>query len=287
MHCMNYVMDRPPAQKIVMTATRLFSLVLLLLSPTLASSVEATGCDHVSFDNNAYIVCTFDPAVSDLRLFWRDVHGEIYREFDRLADDLAARGNTLQFAMNAGMYTTEFVPVGLYIENGEPLRPINTRTIDAPPARVPNFYKRPNGVFYLDDGRARILTTTAYLEADLSPRFATQSGPMLVIDNALHPALIEGSASVTRRSGVGVCDSGAVRFAISETAVNFHQFARLFRDRLGCPDALFLDGGRGAGLYSPALERNDTSWHGGYGPIFGVVTSDAKAGQVHGKPTLD
>jgi len=31
-------------------------------------------------------------------------------------------------------------------------------------------------------------------------------------------------------------------FAVSEVPVNFHGFARLFRDKLGCRDALYLDG---------------------------------------------
>ena len=259
-----------------MIATRPLLRVLLFLSlafATRAQAVQARGCSDVSFEHSIYIVCTFDAASSDLRLFWRDAHGEPYRQFDRLADEIQARGDTLQFALNAGMYTTDFVPVGLYIENGETLRPLNTRSIDAPPAQVPNFYKQPNGVFYLANGRAGILTTSAYADADLSPRFATQSGPMLVSDNVLHPALIEGSTSLARRSGVGVCKNGAVRFAISESSVNFHEFARLFRDRLDCPNALFLDGGRGAGIYSPALNRYDASWHGGYGPMFGVVAS--------------
>jgi uncharacterized protein YigE (DUF2233 family) len=35
---------------------------------------------------------------------------------------------------------------------------------------------------------------------------------------------------------------GKVVFAVSETPVNFHTFARLFRDVLGCRDALYLDG---------------------------------------------
>jgi uncharacterized protein YigE (DUF2233 family) len=34
---------------------------------------------------------------------------------------------------------------------------------------------------------------------------------------------------------------------------------------------LFLDGGGGAGFYSAELGRSDFSWHGGYGPVFGVV----------------
>jgi uncharacterized protein YigE (DUF2233 family) len=35
---------------------------------------------------------------------------------------------------------------------------------------------------------------------------------------------------------------GLVEFAVSEAPVTFHAFARLFRDVLGCRDALYLDG---------------------------------------------
>src|SRR5690606_4030796 len=101
--------------------------------------------------------------------------------------------------------------------------------------------------------------------------YATQSGPMLVIDGKLHPVFIEGSRDRTRRTGVGVSGPGMVHFAISETRVNFHDFASFFRDFLECPNALFLDGGRGAGLYSPERGRNDWSWHGGFGPIIGAI----------------
>ncbi|RYZ50963.1 MAG: hypothetical protein EOP49_12800, partial [Sphingobacteriales bacterium] len=146
-----------------------------------------------------------------------------------------------------------------------------TTVIDGPPGKVPNFYKKPNGIFFLEKTSAGILTTETFTRKRPDARFATQSGPMLVIEGRLHPALIPGSTDRTRRSGVGVCENGQVRFAISETDVNFHDFARLFRDHLSCPNALFLDGGRGAGIYSPAFDRDDISWHGGYGPMFGLV----------------
>jgi uncharacterized protein YigE (DUF2233 family) len=177
----------------------------------------------------------------------------------------------LVFAINAGMYQSDFSPVGLYVENGDELRPADTTTIEGRPGQIPNFYKKPNGIFFLTETGAGILPTDAFLEAPPDARFATQSGPMLVIDNQLHPVLIPGSTDRTRRSGVGVCENGQVRFAISDGDVNFHDFARLFRDHLACPDALFLDGGRGAGLYLPQMNRNDFSWHGGYGPIFGLL----------------
>ncbi len=42
---------------------------------------------------------------------------------------------------------------------------------------------------------------------------------MIVVGNELHPALIPGSTDRTRRSGVGACEGGQVRFAISDDEV--------------------------------------------------------------------
>lgn len=246
-------------------------VVLGLLAALAAPPAQARQCIEESFEGAAYIVCTIDPAASDPRLFWKDAGGRPYRTFSRLARAVDGEGRKLVFAINAGMYRTDFSPIGLHIEHGEELRPADITTIDGPPRQVPNFYKKPNGVFYLSETGAGILPTDAFLDAQPDVGFATQSGPMLVIENELHPALIPGSTDKTRRSGVGVCEGGQVRFAISEGRVNFHEFARLFRDHLMCPNALYLDGGRGAGLYLPEMRRNDFSWHGGYGPIFGIV----------------
>lgn len=232
---------------------------------------RADGCVPDRFEDQAYLVCTFDPATADLRLFWQDDQAKPYRSFSNLARSAGGSGKTLTFAINAGMYDTDFSPIGLYVENGRALRSVDTTTLDRPARDVPNFYKKPNGVFFVGDGTAGIATTEAYTANPPPARYATQSGPMLVIEGTLHPAFIRGSTDRTRRSGVGVCEAGKVRFAISDGRVNFDEFARLFRDQLACPNALFLDGGRGSGLYSPSLQRNDTSWHGGYGPILGVV----------------
>lgn len=260
----------------------LFASAALADSPATAG-IAAGGienlCARLSFEETSYIVCTVPRDLKakegNLRLFWKDRSGQPYRRFSALSDALAAKGETLAFAMNAGMYSDEFVPVGLYVENGHEGVPLNTR--GRPPGKgpIPNFYRTPNGVFFADGTGAHIVTTEAYLKRLKAgkpvPLFATQSGPMLVIGNHLHPDFIPGSTDRTRRSGVGVCSDGTIRFAVSEDEVNFHDFARLFRDELKCPDALFLDGGHGTGLYAPALGRNDTSWHGGYGPIFALV----------------
>ncbi|MBX5212988.1 MULTISPECIES: phosphodiester glycosidase family protein [unclassified Rhizobium] len=245
----------------------------MMLAATMASGHQAHAepCEPETFEAAKYVVCTLEGGKADLRLFWKGADGAPYRTFSSLAEALRTEGKTLVLAVNAGMYRADFSPMGLYVENATELKPANTTETGGAPGQVPNFYKKPSGVFFLGEAGAGILPTDEFLTRALKVRFATQSGPMLVIAGKLNPIFIFASTDRTRRSGVGVCADGVVRFAISEDRVNFHDFARLFRDRLQCADALFLDGGRGVGLYYPALGRNDWSWHGGYGPIFGLV----------------
>jgi uncharacterized protein YigE (DUF2233 family) len=251
----------------ILGATLLLLELLLVGVPAFAGG----PCRSEAFGGFRYTVCSFDLVKSDLRLFWRDASGQPFRSFSSLAAAVEEDGGVLTFAMNAGMFGTDFTPIGLYVEDGRELRPANTADAPSGARPAPNFYKKPNGVFYIAGDDAGVLTTERFLDVGLQTDYATQSGPMLVIDGELHPAFIEGSRDRTRRTGVGVSGPGMVHFAITEGTINFHDFARFFRDFLGCRNALFLDGGRGTGLYSPELGRNDRSWHGGFGPIVGAV----------------
>ena len=75
---------------------------------------------------------------------------------------------------------------------------------------------------------------------------------MLVINGRTHPKIQPDGTSLKLRNGVGVGDPRTVSFAISKEPVSFHEFASLFRDALGCPNALFLDGTISS-LYAPEL----------------------------------
>jgi uncharacterized protein YigE (DUF2233 family) len=100
------------------------------------------------------------------------------------------------------------------------------------------------------------METEAFLASGISPRFASQSGPMLVIDGEIHPKFSVDGTSYQRRNGVGAPDPHTLVFAISEGSVNFHSFARLFRDHLDCDNALFLDGSISS-LHATELSRSD------------------------------
>jgi uncharacterized protein YigE (DUF2233 family) len=221
---------------------------------------QAATCRDLDFDGASYTVCEVT-AADDLRLFLNGPDGA-HGSFRNLDNALAAQGLALGFAMNAGMYHRDLAPVGLYVEDGAEAAPLITS--DGPG----NFGLLPNGVFCWGDS-FRVIESRAFRDEAPFCRYATQSGPMLVIDGALHPRFLEGSDSLYIRNGVGVSADGTrAVFAISNEAVNFHSFARLFRDQLGLPDALYFDGNISR-LYAPALDRHD----GGFpmGPIVGTV----------------
>jgi len=173
--------------------------------------------------------------------------------------------------MNGGMYERDLSPVGLYVENGRVLSEVDTKTVKGRPSQVPNFYKKPNGVFFWGKGGAGVLETGQFLARKPRAAFATQSGPMLVVDGVIHPAFIAKSTDLKPRNGVGVGPDGKVYLVMTRGSVSFYDFARAFRDGLGVQNALFLDGGWAPGLYVPELERNDPPAHGGYGPIIAVI----------------
>jgi uncharacterized protein YigE (DUF2233 family) len=58
------------------------------------------------------------------------------------------------------------------------------------------------------------------------------------------------------RNGVGVVSSERVVLVISREPVSLHGFATFFRDKLGCRDALYLDGAI-SGMWAPGLGRED------------------------------
>jgi len=248
---------------------QLCAVALLYLAAL--GTAHAEPCRSESFKGASYIVCSFDLTKDELRIYWRGDNGKPYRTFAALAENVKAKGKSLDFAMNGGMYQDDFRPVGLYIENGRELMPANTVTLTGAPSQIPNFYKKPNGVFYIGDHKAGILETRRFVAHRPETNFATQSGPMLVIDWAIHPAFLVNSTDRKPRNGVGLSSPMDVYFVVTKGWVNLYEFARFFRDGLGCNNALFLDGGEAPGLYAPEIDRNDAPGHGGYGPIIAVV----------------
>ena len=224
-------------------------------------------CARITFDGAPFTICEAAAQTQDIRLFLNDETGAPLSTFGRIESQLSEKGEKLLFAMNGGMYHEDRSPVGHFIEAGaEKMRVI----ANAGPG---NFGMLPNGIFCVGQERADVFETKAYLAAKPACTYATQSGPMLVIDGKLHPRFLENSTSRYIRNGVGT-NIGGTRafFAISDMPVTFHHFARLFRDHLKTPNALFLDGNVSR-LYDAKSGRADLGR--AMGPIIGVVAPKA------------
>ena len=208
-----------------------------------------------------YTVLRVDPRTPALGLYLRDQRGRPLHSPARLGRWLAARGQRLRYAMNAGMYEPDYAPVGLFVADGNELSPLNLREGEG------NFYLKPNGVFLLSDAGAQVVESSHYPALSRGVRLATQSGPLLLQDGRIHPRFDPRSTSRHIRNGVAVKD-GVVLLVISDTAVNLYEFAAYFRDTLHCADALYLDG-TVSSLYAPELRRKDARAR--LGPMFGVT----------------
>ena len=227
-----------------------------------AGTAAAGPCAPWSFEGRGHVLCTVE-AGQDLRLWLRDAEGRVWGGFQRLAGALAAQGERLVFAMNAGMYHSDRSPVGLFRGEGG----AEGRVVTA--AGPGNFGMLPNGVFCVLDSGFTVVESRAFAAAPPDCRAASQSGPMLVIDGALHPRFLPESTSRFLRNGVGVSPDGErAYFVISDGAVSFHEFARAFRDGLGVEQALYFDGNVSR-LYAPGLGRADSGRT--LGPLVGLV----------------
>jgi uncharacterized protein YigE (DUF2233 family) len=140
------------------------------------------------------------------------------------------------------MFDEKLSPIGLFIENGELIKPLNTKVLKLEEkGTLPNFYLEPNGVFYItQEENAGICKTTAYPNVS-NVKFATQSGPMLVIDGEINKIFDPNSRNFNIRNGVGILPNNELVFAISMNKVSFYDFARYFKEQ-GCSNALFFDG---------------------------------------------
>ena len=220
-----------------------------------------SACEQRRFEGSLFTLCRYDAKAHEIELLL-DEAGTPLRSFARLEAHLGPRAPRLRFAMNAGMYDDRGMPIGLYVEKGRERRSLNRRDGSG------NFHMKPNGVLAAGaDGKLTIVPSEEWAARARKPRWATQSGPMLVVHGRLHPMIRPNGESLHIRNGVGLVDGRSAWFAISEEPVSFGRFARLFRNGLGCREALYFDGAVSS-LWDPPAGRRDSSHQ--IGPMVAV-----------------
>jgi len=238
-----------------------FKPLLLLLVFTLLSLFSHGQCP---VSNDSFLIYCVDLKKQNLCFFWKDEKNKPFRNFSRLRNWLYFDKNqSLVFAMNGGMYMPDGSPLGLYIASGKTLVPINKRSASG------NFYWKPNGIFYINKQNIPAVATTEKFILSSDVKYATQSGPMLVIDGKIHPEFKKGSTNENIRNGVGIMANGQVMFVMSKKPINFYDFANFFL-KSGCKNALNFDGFVSS-TYLPS--QNWEQWEGDYGVIIAEVST--------------
>jgi uncharacterized protein YigE (DUF2233 family) len=199
-------------------------------------------------DNTSYT--SFTTTADKVRLYWKKDNAIIgnFKKLKELEPNLV-------FAMNGGMFTPEYAPVGLYVENGKEitkLRKMNNSNV--------NFGLQPQAVFLIRNNKAEVIPIEKYKPGNVN--YATQSAPMLVINSKMNPQLPVGKKYI--RNGVGILPDGRILMAVSKTAVTFHEFAQYFIDNK-CTNAMYLDG-----AISEAYTGDEVTY-GSFGVMIGVV----------------
>jgi uncharacterized protein YigE (DUF2233 family) len=214
-------------------------------------------------DDDRFISYTADTKKQDLSLYWKDDKNENFRSIKNLKWWLEQHKRKLVFAMNVGMYKQDNSPLGLFIEKKITLSELDTSDGSG------NFYLKPNGVFYLTVDNIPVICNSAKFRETLNVKYATQSGPMLVIDGEIHTAFKSGSANLNIRNGVGILPDNKVVFVMSKKEISFYDFANYFKN-IGCRNALYLDG-LVSRTYLP--EKNWIQTDGNLGVIIGITTA--------------
>lgn len=236
-------------------------MVLGLAAAWAGTCAEAAELRTHAHRQGTVRACHVDLRKDDLRMFWAKSDGTPLGSLVQLSQALKDQGREIVCATNGGMYQEDLRPLGLYVEAGRVVRRLNTRK-----GAYGNFYMEPNGVFLLKDGQARIITTDEYdaaypRDAD-PPRFATQSGPLMLQRGAINKLFGVDSKNRLIRNVACVVSPAEVVLAIADTPISFHEFSSFLRDQLKCTDALHLDS---------TISRLGPPISSGMGPAIGVM----------------
>ena len=235
------------------------TFIILLIIASISVGFYQLG--KPSNEDERFVSYIVNPKKQNLEFFWKNEKGENFKNAENLISWLKSKNKKLLFSTNGGMYKKDNSPQGLYVENT-----ITKSEIDALNGNG-NFYLKPNGVFYLTTEKNPIICKTEDFVNNGMIKYATQSGPMLVIDGEIHTAFKKNSTNLNIRNGVGILPNNQIVFVISKKEINFYDFAEYFK-KLGCKNALYLDGFVSR-TYLP--EKNWKQIDGNFGVIIGVT----------------
>ncbi|MEC4005197.1 phosphodiester glycosidase family protein [Flavobacterium sp. SUN052] len=232
--------------------------ILVLIITVTISLLAFNNGNH---KNDTIVSYELNSKTNEISMYWKTEEGIVIGSLKNLRELVQKEHKKLLFAINGGMYKKDKSPQGLFIQNGILKSPLDTTSADG------NFYMKPNGIFYLTKDNKAIICKTEDYKNNSNINFATQSGPMLLIDGKIHKNFNEKSVNLNIRNGVGILPNDNLIFAISKKEISFYEFANFFKSK-GCKNALYLDGFVSR-MYNP--KENWLQTDGDFGVIIAVT----------------
>ena len=235
----------------------------------------------LSYQSQKVRVYIVDLEKENIDLFIKDKNKVISNNtFSGIQSSKQLNPRDINMMTNAGMFTPSVLPEGFYKDRFGCSYPLDTDGYQ----ENKNFYMQPNGVFYLDEKGLPMIETTGEFRTRFEDKgkdknstdystiqIGTQSGPMLVHEQngktVIKDGLQKGSTNKNIRSGVGLRKNrdSKVIFIISESNMNFYDFAAIFKDWFKCENALFLDGAISE-MYTG--KKDSAALNRAFGPMF-------------------
>jgi clan AA aspartic protease (TIGR02281 family) len=224
----------------------LFIAANIFFNSQLSAQVK---CDaNLKFENVSYSVCII-PIDTNTIKYLHVVQNKTGLNHADFIDEYTTNHDSVLFATNACISGNSGEPIGLLVSNKQELSSLNLNNGNG------NFYLKPNGVLQIAETGIDIFESSKFVNSGNIIE-AVQSGPMLLIDDEIHPVFDSKSQNRNIRSGVGIyVEKNGNRFLVfckSNDAVTFYDFAKLFKDKFHCKNALCLESA-GSAMYSPKL----------------------------------
>ena len=201
------------------------------ITDTFSDNAEEKGVVYgKKIEDRGFTVYKPDLNKEIIKMYWKDENNKAYSELSKFIQENT--GNKINFATNGGIYSEEYEPNGLYIENHKIISKINLADGEG------NFYMQPNGVFYIQNNQPKISESKAF-EYNENISYATQSGPLLIENGVINKKIGKNSESFKIRSAVGIDRENKVFFLMSSEKINFYDFSKYALDKLNCKDLLF------------------------------------------------
>lgn len=214
------------------------NMLLFLLGSTGMALAQTTANKEVFAQLEFYVFSiTYSPVQAECFSFLMNPALKPNKEIVQQAADSCGQF----FLINGGTVREDngsYQPVGLFVAEEQAYTSLNLADDQG------NFFLKPNGVFYIAEQEAGVMESSAFQQAGIKPLAATQSGPILLLDEMIHSSFQAGSANVQLRCGVGISEQNGrttIHFAISRQSVNLYTFARFFKERFQCKNALCLE----------------------------------------------